>query len=109
MLRLLNVLLSQELAPTAKKQILSEDYRIPMTHDIEEGVENMGSLWDRAVAKGVDSGKQQGIDEGTLNCLLGYIRRKNVPVDNAMEDLDIPMDSRQRYSVSLNKMLGTGA
>ena len=112
LLRLLNVLLSQELTPTAKKQILADDYRIPMTRDIEKGVENMGSLWDRAVGKGMQQGVakgiQQGIDEGTLNCLLGYIRRKNVPVDNAMEDLDIPLASRQRYMVSLNKMLGLG-
>ena len=100
LLRLLNVLLSQELNPTAKKQILADDYQIPMTHDIEEGVENMGSLWDRAVAKGVD--------KGILDCLYKYINRKKVSIDEALEDHDIPSASRQQYSMSLNKMLGTG-
>ena len=60
----------------------------------------MGSLWDRAVSK--------GIDKGILSCLFEYIKRKNVSVDEALEDHGIPDVNRQQYSMSLNKMLGSG-
>ena len=116
LLRLLNVLLSQELNPATKKQILADDYRIPMTQDIAKGVENMGSLWDQAVAKGVtrgvkqgvEKGIKQGVEKGILDCLYKYINRKKVTIEEALEDHDIPGASRQQYSASLSKMLGLG-
>lgn len=59
-LRLLNVLLSSEIAPDEKKLILQNDFNIPMTQELEKEVSHMSSLADalekKVMAKGMAKG-----------------------------------------------------
>jgi predicted transposase/invertase (TIGR01784 family) len=59
-LRLLDILLSTDTAPDKKKQILRDDYDIPMTHDLERKVSFMCNLSKGVEEKGIRKGIQQG-------------------------------------------------
>ncbi len=64
LLRLLAVLLSDELRSDTKKQIISEEYKIPMTQALDEEVSSMGSFSDALIMKGVNKGFAKGRAEG---------------------------------------------
>ena len=40
-----------------------------------------------------------------MNALLGYIRKKKVSIEAALEDLDIPVANHERYSALLREQL----
>lgn len=61
LIRLLEVLFSLKLRLEEKKQILEEEYDIPMTESIERLVSNVCNLSDRAIAEGLRLGIEQGI------------------------------------------------
>ncbi len=64
LLRLLAVLLSDELRSDTKKQIISEEYKIPMTQTLDEEVSSMGSFSDALIMKWVKKGRAEGHAEG---------------------------------------------
>ena len=63
-LKLLGVLFSKEATPAEKKQILQDDFNIPMTQNFERKVAYMGSLADGIEARGIKKGKELGKSEG---------------------------------------------
>ena len=67
-LKLLGVLFSEETTTAEKKQILQDDFNIPMTQTLEKKVTNMGSLADgieaRGIKKGIALGKAEGVAIG---------------------------------------------
>lgn len=80
-----------------------------MTYEMESEAETMCNLSDgvekRGIKKGIQQGIQQGMDTGTMNALLGYIRKKKVSIEAALEDLDIPVANHERYSALLREQL----
>ncbi len=64
LLRLLAVLLSDELQSDTKKQIISEEYRIPVTQTLDEEVSSMGSFSDALIMKAMKRGRAEGHAEG---------------------------------------------
>lgn len=68
-LRLLNVLLSAETPPEKKKQILQNDFKIPMTQNVEKEVSNMAGLGAVLEEKGRAKGRAEGRAEGTVNSI----------------------------------------
>ncbi len=68
-LKLLGVLFSKETAPAEKKQILQENFNIPMTQTLERKVYDMSNLGDCIEAEGIKKGMEKGIEKGIVNTL----------------------------------------
>lgn len=64
LLRLLDVLLSSEKNAKEKKEILENEFQIPMTEEMEEEVEHMCNLSDGVEQKGIQKGIEIGIEQG---------------------------------------------
>jgi hypothetical protein len=110
-LRLLNVLLSKEESPSEKRRILHDDFDIPMTETLEEGVHLMCNysdyIEDRGIAKGLEKGRKEGRKEGAelnlLNNLQVLMKTMKLSATEAMAALEVPEADRPKYEAKLNK------
>jgi len=70
-LRLLDVMFSENLDVEKKKQIMLSEFGIPMTKELEEGVSKMCNFSEAILERGMKRGMEQGIvrGEGRLNAL----------------------------------------
>ncbi len=108
-LRMLDVLLSNETSEAEKRKILRDDYDIQMTQVMEEEVSVMCNLSKGVMEKGMAKGRAEGRAEGRVegraegmtNGILSSIKRmvKNMGVsaEQAMSVLEIPEVERQKY------------
>ncbi len=64
LLRLLAVLLSNELQSDTKKQIISEEYKIPMTQTLDKEVSFMGSFSDALIIDAMSKGREKWMEKG---------------------------------------------
>ncbi|MBR3624196.1 MAG: hypothetical protein IKN43_12710 [Selenomonadaceae bacterium] len=71
-IKLLSVLLSQEIIATEKKRVLKDNFKIPMTTEIEEGVNYMCNLSDGVERRGME----KGMEKATGNMVLELIKAK---------------------------------
>lgn len=63
-LKMLEVLLSAEMKSAEKKEILAQEFRIPMTESFERRVGEMCNLSDGVEARGIEKGKEFGKEIG---------------------------------------------
>ena len=120
-LRMLDVLLSNETSEAEKRKILQDDYGIQMTRAMEKevsvmcnlskGVEEKGMAKGMAKgmikgraegrAEGIAEGRAEGIAEGITNGVLSSIKSlvKNmgISVEQAMTVLEVPKADQQKY------------
>ena len=84
LLRMLDVLLSSEMHADEKKDILENEFQIPMTERMEEEVEFMCNLSDgveqRGIQKGIKLGIEQGIEQTTIVVVLNMLK-ENEPIE----------------------------
>jgi len=109
-LKLLDVLLSNEIAATEKQRVLQNDFGIPMTRELEGGLQDMCNLGEviarenmaKGMAKGRAQGRMEGRTEGREEMLLFSIRNliKNTgwPLEQAMKTLGVPQEEWPQYS-----------
>ncbi len=64
LIKLLNVLLSENINSTEKKNILQNEYYIKMTQSVEKEVLGMCNISDGIFARGIEQGIEQGIERG---------------------------------------------
>ncbi len=76
MLRLFNVLLSSGVELEEKKQILEEEYDIPMTQELDEEVSNMCNFSRGVIEKGIEFGEKNKAKQ----VAIGLFKR-NMPID----------------------------
>lgn len=113
-LKFLEVLLSDERTAKEKKEILQEEFHLPMTQHLESEVLGMCNLSQGAIETGFKRGEQMGIKRGeeigkeigtqtaTLNAILNVVKNLNVSVDKAMDILGIAEKDRAFYRAKLN-------
>ena len=101
-IRMLDVLLSQDLTETEKQNVLGGDYNIPMTDAIEkelamtcnlsEGIWEEG--WEAGKAEGLAKGKAEGLAESLKNLMeaMGW------SLDQSMSALKIPPEEKEKYA-----------
>ena len=92
-LRMLDVLLSNETSETEKRKILQNDYDIQMTQTMEREVSVMCNL-----SKGVrEKGRAEGMANGILASIKSLVKNMGMSVEQAMSVLEIPETERQKY------------
>lgn len=94
-IKLLSVLLSNNIEIRQKKKILEEDCCIRMTKEVEEEVETMCNLSQGYFENGFEKGKQEGKQEGENNKLKELIlmwARENKTPDEIAGLLHVPVE-----------------
>ncbi len=98
-LKLLNVLLSATIQPENKKKILHEEFRIPMTQEMERSVGTMCNLSEGVWRKGVEEGRTEGRAEGRMDTLVQNVQNimtgTSWTASQAMDLLNIPEGDRE--------------
>lgn len=98
-LKLLGVLLSPKTEATTKRQVLQDEFDIPMTKTLDEEVHRMCNL-----SEGVRSlGREEGREEGVIASLKNLIANTGWTLEKAMETLGVPITDRPRYTKLLNR------
>ena len=100
-IHLLSVLLSTEMDPDVKKQILERDYHIPMTVEMKKEAETMCGIGHAIARKNLEKGRLEGKQEGRQE-----ERESNIV---AMLKEKIPMETISRithYSLDQIQKLG---
>ena len=96
-LRMLDVLLSHETGEEEKKEILQNDYGIPMTETIEREVSVMCNLSKGVEEMGMAKGRAEGHIERALSDLRSLMETLGLTVEQAMAALKVPETERQKY------------
>ena len=106
-LRLLSVLLSSETAEQEKKQILRDDFAIPMTETLERSLAEMCNLSKGVEEKGVAKGRAEGRAEGRIETTLSFIQNlmdsMGFSLEQAMSALKISEEERLKYAKMLKQ------
>ena len=110
-LKLLNVLLSPTAGEAKKREVLENDFGIPMTETLEAEVRQMCNLsqnvMELGIEKGIEQGIEKGIEKGKIEGLLASIRslmaNTGWPLEKAMEILGVPETDRPKYAGLLQK------
>ena len=96
-LKMLDVLFSNETSVADKKKILADEYDIPMTQKLKEEVSFMCNLSEGVMRKGVAKGMAKGITKGVLSSIQSLMETMDLSADQAMAALKVPEVERQRY------------
>jgi len=108
-LRMLNVLLTNNHSETEKRRILENEYDLPMTQAIEREVSQMCNLSSyverRGIEKGILQGRAEGRKEGIekgreemrLSSLKNLMNNLGLSAEQAMNALDVPESDKQKY------------
>ena len=92
-LRMLDVLLSNETSEAEKRKILQDDYDIQMTQTMEREVSVMCNL-----SKGVrEKGVAEGMTNGILFSIKNLMETLGLTIEQAMAALKVPEGERQKY------------
>lgn len=104
-LRLLDVLLSAETKPEEKKEVLEEDFDIPMTEVIREETNFMSNLGRGLVEKTYAEAYEEATLKTQLNGVLNLIKSLKLSVEEAINALGVPDENRQPLLDMVNKEL----
>ena len=114
-LKLLDVLLSPKAGEAKKRQVLQDEFDIPMTETLEaevhqmcnlsEGVRDLGRAEGRVEgrAEGRVEGRAEGRVEGFLASIRSLMSNTGWPLEKAMEILGVPETDRPKYADLLQK------
>ena len=108
-LRMLDVLLSNETSEAEKRKILRDDYDIQMTRTMESEVSVMCNLskgvmekgiakgMEKGRAEGMEKGRAEGMEKGILMSIRSLMETMGWTLDQAMTALKVPEAERQVY------------
>ncbi len=100
-LRMMDVLLSNETSEAEKRKILQDDYDIQMTRTMEQEVSVMCNLSKGVMEKGMERGRVEGMAKGMTNGILSSIKSlmetMGMTIEQAMAALKVPEDEKQKY------------
>ena len=102
-LKLLEVLLSNETTAEEKRRVLQKDFGIPMTRTLERKVDVMCNLSEGVWEKGVQQGIQQGTQQTLLENLKSVMVSLKCDAQRAMDVLNVPSSDRPMYAAQLPK------
>jgi predicted transposase YdaD len=98
LLRLLDVLLSPDKKAKEKKEILENEFQIPMTEKMETEVEYMCNLSDGVEQKGIE----KGIEKEQLRLIQKKLE-KNKSIQQIAEEVELDVERVKSYIEVLKK------
>ena len=101
-LKLLEVLFSSKRGAEEKKQILQQDYNIPMTKKLEGEVAEMCNLSEGIEQRGIQEGRLEGQLETRQESIQNLMKNLKLSMEQAMTALGIPETEWETYR-KLNK------
>jgi len=108
-LKLLDVLLSNDIGVEEKQRVLEKDFDIPMTRELERGLSdmcNLGVAIERegiakgraeGIAKGRAEGRAEGVANGIITSVKNLMKNTGWPVEQAMAALGVPKEDWGKY------------
>lgn len=113
-LKLLSVLLTPEMKPEKKKEILEQDFSIPMTVEMKKEADTMctygQAILEKGREQGIEEGKKQGIaigegqgSEKERRRLLITILENGMSVEQAAAWTNIPVEYVRKLAEELKK------
>ena len=113
-LKLLEVLLSNDAKASEKKKILTEEFDISMSEKFEGEVAKMCNIsegvleksWNNALRVGEERGEKRGEKRGVLNSILNLMKNASFTFDQAATMLGIPVNEREEYRKLVDMQLG---
>jgi hypothetical protein len=96
-IKLLSTLLSTKQSVERRKQILEEDFHIPMTREIEEEVSEMCNLGYAVENVGVE----RGVEKARILDIKNLMETLKLTSEQAMDALKIPKDDQKKYEEKL--------
>lgn len=104
-LRMLDVLLSENTTEAEKRKILQDDYDIQMTQTMKEEVELMCNLSQgikekshaEGLAEGLEKGLTEGVEKGILLSIKNLAANPDISLEKAMSMLGVPEADKKRY------------
>ncbi len=97
--KLLDILLSSDVGEIEKKQVLQNDFDIPMTQTLETEVQVMCNLSQGVEEKGMEKGRAEGL----LTAIKNLMSNTGWPLEKAMETLGLSEAERSEYANLLQK------
>ena len=104
-IRFLSTLLSTTESVERRKEILENEYHIPMTREIKEDIQEMGSFGMAVQKYGEEIGQKIGQQIGQAEVVISIMRKHNLTCEEAMEFSDIDIDSRPIIAATVKKLL----
>lgn len=102
-LRLLSVLLSNKIDEQKTKQIMQDEFGIPITEEMGRAVTEMCNLSQGVENRGIEKGMARGQAKGVMDSLHNLMDSMNWTIEQAMTALKISDEDRQKYQELLNK------
>ena len=102
-LRLLSALLSSQTDAVQTKQIMQDEFGIPITEEMERTVTEMCNLSEGVENRGIEKGMAKGRAEGVMDSLHNLMDSMNWTIEQAMSALKISDEDRQKYQELLSK------
>lgn len=96
-LKLLGTLLSSDISADKKKQILYDEFDIPITRTLDKEVSEMCNLSQTVEAKGIEKGIEKGRIEGILSSIRSLMDSMDWTIEQAMDALKVPEGERSKY------------
>ena len=96
-IRLLSALLSVKEPIDRRKQILEDEFNIPMTREIEKEVVEMCNLGMAVETMGYES----GVQNAKLDAIRSLMETLKLTAQQAMDALKIPKDDQEKYAQKL--------
>ena len=98
-IHLLSVLLSTEMDPDVKKDILEREYNIPMTVEMKKEAETMCGIGHAIARKNLEKGMEQGLEKGIQKereaNVLGMLKEK-IPMETISRITHYSLDQIQK-------------
>ncbi len=96
-LKLLDVLLSDEINQKEKRRVLEDDFNIPMTEEIEGRVNVMCNLSEGVFRRGEEQGMVKGAEKKQLENISNLMDSMKLTLEQAMAALKIPEEEQLKY------------
>ena len=96
-LRMLDVLLSEEQSEKQKRDILENEYNVIMTEELERKVAEVSSLSDYYEMRGIEKGREKSLSDTIKN----LITNMGWNIEQAMNAIGIPESEKGKYRTLL--------
>ncbi len=117
LINMMSVLFSRNIKADKKLKMLSSEYGIPVTTEIEKEVNSMCNFgaglieqgFEEGIERGIEEGIEQGIEQGIeltkIESIAYLISKKHWDITECFEMYNIPKEDEQKYIDAVNKLI----